>query len=236
MGTNYTRSSVTSGFDTEASINQNFIDIQTALERAFSNRGDTTNGSNSMFTDIDMQSGYKLINLPQGTENQHSVNLKQVNEIATATISGLTDGNIAATRETGAGSDLVSDVWTFSTINYTLSVNNLYVFVNGVLQNKGADYSETSTTSITFIGTNKPQTNDSLLAVTNLATTTQIVPNPTTATTTQLADISDPINTDDKSLGRLVYNSTTNRPVWSGGTSAGDVWRFADGTTAHTPV
>lgn len=75
--------------------------------------------------------------------------------------------------ETGTGSELVAGVWTLS-LTYTLGVNNLYVFVNGVWQDVGVDFSETSTNSITFLGNNLPQTNDNLTAISNLATTSTV--------------------------------------------------------------
>lgn len=58
-----------------------------------------------------------------------------------------------------------------------------------------------------------------------------------TATTAQLADITDSINTDNaKRQGYRVFNSTTNIPVWAVGATDGAVWVDATGATAHTPV
>ena len=57
------------------------------------------------------------------------------------------------------------------------------------------------------------------------------------ATTTQLVDIADPINTSaDKVLGRAVLNTTTGVTVFASGALDGSVWHYYDSTTAHTPV
>jgi hypothetical protein len=54
-------------------------------------------------------------------------------------------------------------------------------------------------------------------------------------TTAQLADAADPINTQDKHVGRCVFNSTTGVPVWADGAGPTDTWSGADGTADHTP-
>lgn len=58
-----------------------------------------------------------------------------------------------------------------------------------------------------------------------------------TATTTQLADITDAINTGAaKVAGYEVWNSTTSAPVWAVGNADGSLWVDGTGATAHTPV
>lgn len=58
-----------------------------------------------------------------------------------------------------------------------------------------------------------------------------------TATTTELEDVTDNINTSPLKIeGYQVFNSTTNIPVWATGNVAGNVWVNATGATAHTPV
>ena len=58
-----------------------------------------------------------------------------------------------------------------------------------------------------------------------------------TATTAQLADITDPVNTGpQKHLGHRVFNSTTSIPVYAAGATAASVWTGPDGATDHTPV
>ena len=56
-------------------------------------------------------------------------------------------------------------------------------------------------------------------------------------TTTALADVSDAINTAaGKVDGAMVFNTTTNKPVWAVGAADADVWVDATGSTAHSPV
>ena len=57
-----------------------------------------------------------------------------------------------------------------------------------------------------------------------------------TATSAELNDIADPINTAGKFAGRRVFNTTTNTPVYATGTATNDVWVDGTGATAHTPV
>jgi S-adenosylmethionine hydrolase len=60
---------------------------------------------------------------------------------------------------------------------------------------------------------------------------------PVTATTAELVDITHDINTRSvKKAGYEVFNTTTQAPVWAEGSTAGDVWNDATGTTAHTPA
>lgn len=56
------------------------------------------------------------------------------------------------------------------------------------------------------------------------------------ATSAFLADIDSTINTASKYEGKQAWDSTAARPVWSTGDATADVWVYADGTTAQTPV
>jgi hypothetical protein len=56
------------------------------------------------------------------------------------------------------------------------------------------------------------------------------------ASATSLADIGAGVNATAPEQGQMVYDSTNNRPVWKRSGSAGGVWVYSDGTTAHTPV
>lgn len=57
-----------------------------------------------------------------------------------------------------------------------------------------------------------------------------------TATSAQLNAIDNVINTTNKTLYKQVMNSTTNKPVFASGITAGAVWNDATGALAHTPV
>ncbi len=56
------------------------------------------------------------------------------------------------------------------------------------------------------------------------------------STTTNLANINHTVNTFGKYAGKMLWNTTTSKPVWSVGATAGSVWVDATGSTAHTPV
>jgi hypothetical protein len=55
-------------------------------------------------------------------------------------------------------------------------------------------------------------------------------------TTTLLTDIGSRINIQGKYEGKMVFNTTSNKPVYASGAAAGDVWVNATGATENTPV
>jgi hypothetical protein len=55
-------------------------------------------------------------------------------------------------------------------------------------------------------------------------------------TTAALADIANNINTEDKYVGRMVWNSDTGLPVWADAATAAGTWSNATGAVAHTPA
>lgn len=58
-----------------------------------------------------------------------------------------------------------------------------------------------------------------------------------TATTAQLTDISDAVNTTNKQAGVVRFNSTTGIPVYASGSGASATWKqFSDNAIAHTPA
>lgn len=59
---------------------------------------------------------------------------------------------------------------------------------------------------------------------------------PFVSTTAALAAVGNAINTTDKHQGKMVWNSTTSKPVWANGPLAADLWKDSTGATAHTPV
>ena len=60
---------------------------------------------------------------------------------------------------------------------------------------------------------------------------------PQTATTTQLNDVTDAVNTGlDKVQGFRRYNTTTDNPVYAVGSADNDIWVDGVGSTVHTPA
>ena len=55
-------------------------------------------------------------------------------------------------------------------------------------------------------------------------------------TTTEIEDITNDINTSVKYSGLQIWNTTTNRPLWSVGSTDGAVWIDGSGATVHTPT
>jgi len=78
MAADYTPTNVTQGFQMEVAINQNFVDIQTAMNKLL-NRLITTD--NAMSIDFDMGSK-NIINLPAATDPTHPVRLGEINTLA----------------------------------------------------------------------------------------------------------------------------------------------------------
>lgn len=56
-----------------------------------------------------------------------------------------------------------------------------------------------------------------------------------TTTAAALGAIGNAVNITGKYEGLSLWDTDTRKPVWADGAAAGDVWKFADGTTAYTP-
>jgi len=145
------------------SINANFTDIETEINNNLLSK----NGGVGLEADLDANS-QKVINLADGILGSDAVNLRQLNGAINAAGSGL----IASQAEVQLGSEAVANVFTLSSITYTVGGNNLYVFRNGQKLGKGEDYTETSTSSITLTFT--PNANDRFEFITNISTTNSI--------------------------------------------------------------
>lgn len=78
MSSDYTPTNVTSGFNMEVTINQNFNDIKTAIDKLL-NREVATD--NAMEQGLDM-GGFFITNSPKPTAPTHPVRLQDVNSLA----------------------------------------------------------------------------------------------------------------------------------------------------------
>lgn len=54
-------------------------------------------------------------------------------------------------------------------------------------------------------------------------------------TTAQLADAADPINTTDKRIGKMVWDSTLGQPVWADTAAPTGTWSLSTGVVSTTP-
>ncbi len=57
-----------------------------------------------------------------------------------------------------------------------------------------------------------------------------------TATTAELVDEADAINTTNKRAGKVVWDSTLGQPVWADGAGVNDTWSLATGVVSTTPA
>lgn len=65
----------------------------------------------------------------------------------------------------------------------------------------------------------------------------QITYDPHNATSAELLDIADAVNTGAaKVQGFQMYDTTLDQPVWAVGAADGDIWVDGVGATVHTPV
>jgi len=77
---------------------------------------------------------------------------------------------------------------------------------------------------------------DSPVAVGDMAETMAVPVSLFSATTAELSDVADAINTTGKFAGKLVMNTTTNKLQQAQGALAASDWQPVDGTTAVTPA
>lgn len=168
-----TLADVGSGFKRTA-INTNFDAIEAAINNDLLDKA----GGKALEADLDYNSK-KAINMADGVVNTDGATVAQLN----AAISGSASGLIASQIESQLGSAVSGLVTTFTGITYTIGANNLEVYRNGNRQTKTRDYTETSTSSITWIAA--PNATDNLEFRTNTSTTTSVT---TTAAITHVED------------------------------------------------
>lgn len=145
--------------------------------------------------------------------------LKDQNDVLIATwdnIIGINSNFIAyATQTQTITATQAQTVFNLTTVTYTPGVNSLIVYVNGSKQILTTNYTETSSTVVTFVdGLNV----DDLVQFTTI-TSSNI--NPTNAGTTAQRPTTGLIP------GLQYYDTTLGIPIWYNGT----VWKNAAGTT-----
>jgi len=89
----------------------------------------------------------------------------------------------------------------------------------------------------TLLNGGDPIGNGNKISTTFLYTSAITASAPLTATTAELTDITNAVNTNaNKVAGLMVWNTTTTAPVWALDDTDGGIWLDATGTLAHIPA
>jgi len=211
-------------FASAAALNSRFQEIEDHLNDLVLYRVNPEGEPNAMGQILDMN-GYQIANLPFPVAPTDAVRLQDLEsfDVTLAVVPQSTARYEFSDFTVGSGS-------TTFTKDAAQAVGLLYL--NGVFQEAGIDYSYTSTV-ITFLAELLPA--DVIHVISGNDTGLQVTSE--LAADAQLNDIADAINTGNgKVESKRVWNSTQSRPVYALGSSAGSLWAFSDGTTANTPV
>ena len=138
-------SNVGSGFKRTA-LNANFEAIEAELNSNVLRRDGVGTGANQLEVDIDVNS-QRLLNLVDAINGKEPVTLDQLNGAST----GIGSGSIARSIEIQLGSAATGQVFTLVGVSYTVGNNALQVLRNGLVQDT-SDYTETSSTAVTWVG------------------------------------------------------------------------------------
>lgn len=128
---------ITSGYLSADTMNDIIALIETAFDNTLSRDGDTPN---QMTADVDMN-GKRIMNLPTAVNDSDPITFAQLRENASGYVN---QGRESYTAVGGEG------LVTLTTVQYQVGVGNLAVYVNGVRKFAGTDFTETSSTSVTF--------------------------------------------------------------------------------------
>lgn len=136
-----TLSNITSGYLPITTVNANWDLIETAIENTLSRDGTSPN---TMSANFDMNS-HQILNITDAVNNQDVPSYAQL----LGAVSAIASGNIVITveRQTATASQTS---FTLSSA-YIVASNNLDVFVNGLRVERTLDYTETNTTTVTFL-------------------------------------------------------------------------------------
>lgn len=144
--TRYTKQTVSS----IAGINSELTKIQTAIRDSLSRLGDSPNQMQDL---LDMNSN-RIINLPLPLSDLEPVRRVDIEGIVESATQAALEALAVALNPEKEGpvsvGSLVGGVFEFSTIEYTPGASEIWVFSNGSKLELGADYTESSSTSVTF--------------------------------------------------------------------------------------
>ena len=136
-----TLKTINSGYYSTDDLNQNFSALQAELENSLSRDGTTPN---QVLADIDMNS-HSFYNVKEGATPAAAVTKNQVEKM----ISEYSPSYIASYSEHQVAVE-GQKVFNLLQLKYLPNINNIDVYINGVLQRTATDFDETSETVITF--------------------------------------------------------------------------------------
>lgn len=129
--------------------------------------------------------------------------------------------------------------------------NSVEIFIDGVYQMQGSNfaYQLVNTGSKTIIRFSEDIVVAGAVQITVIvgqssstidasftATLSNYTLKPSSKTTVELTDVTDAINTTDKYLGKMVWDSTAGFPMFATGDGAADTWVDANGANTISPV
>lgn len=133
---------IQSGFLSAATFNANNAAIEAAFTKTLNRTSNAVD--NAMEVDLDMGLN-RIFNLSDATVDNEAVNFSQVKNLITDA-----SGIVVRLREDRKVAADGQQVFTMSSIKYVPGANTIQVYVNGVAQVSGIDYSEVDTTTISF--------------------------------------------------------------------------------------
>lgn len=137
----YVPQQIVSGYLSSEVVNEELTKIATALENTVSRDGTTPN---TMKADLDLN-GHALLNVGQSADPNHVVSYTEMTNYVDNRASGMVAQRTE--RETALSGQTL---FTLDTISYQPGAGNLAVYVNGARKFAGSDFTETSSTSVTF--------------------------------------------------------------------------------------
>jgi len=150
---------------------------------------------------------------------------------------GITEANLLDK----SAAEVISAVWTFNnrpTLNAALWMGNN-------LQFQQANFAGSTKSSLQMDASDRLQVGDASIETILRGSSVTVVNAFTCSahlalaryTTAQLADVTHAVNTSDGKIdGAMVWNLTTNMPVFANGSADADVWFDAAQNTVHSPI
>jgi len=131
-----------SGFGTASKLNEAMELLEAAIDAALSRDGTSPN---QLEADLDLN-GHVLLNAGDSDDPQRVISYEDMVQY----VAGVSSGTVVQKQEIQTATNLQT-LFTLTTMEYSPGAFNLAVYVNGVRKFAGQDYTETSSTQVTFL-------------------------------------------------------------------------------------